>query len=228
MTIENILFIVGSPKARNSSSEALGTYVVDQLVDARLKTRTAHVNKIFRTAKFTEEFLTAYDHADVVLLAYPLYVDTLPYLVTRTMEAIAAHRTQHPAPKPQRIACIGNCGFPEADHLSLSLEICQEFAREVGLEWLGGLAIGEGGAIDGEAVGTIRGRLRNQIAALDMLATAILSDASLPTEAVALAARPIIPQRLYTFMGTVGWNWMAHQNEVRHDLHAAPYARVDG
>lgn len=227
MTITNALFIVGSPKARNSTSESLGNHVVGQLEAAGISVQTIQSNKVFRTEHFTQQFLNAYDEADLVLLAYPLYVDALPYLVTKALETMAAHRAEHPVSQPQRLACIGNCGFPEAQHLELSLEICREFAQETGMRWMGGLAIGEGGAIGGESMKIIAGRARNQIAALDKMAAALIADQEIPEEAIALAARPIIPQRLYTFMGSVGWHMMAHENEVRRDLHAQPYRPTD-
>lgn len=228
MTIQTVLYLVGSPKARSSTSEALGNSVVQQLAAAGIQVHTAYSHKVFRRERSMQQFLQAYDEADLVLLAYPLYVDTLPYLVTKAFEVMVEHRAANPITQTQRLACIGNCGFPEPDHLALSMEVCREFAQEAGMAWYGGLSIGQGGAIHGAPLESIAGRVRHQVRALDRMAEALLADQPIPDEAVELASRPILPPRLYTLMGTVAWHRRAGRNAVRHELHARPYDSAAG
>jgi hypothetical protein len=222
-TIQNALFIVGSPKARHSTSEVLGMHVVDALTQAGIHTETIIAHHALRTSASTASFLACYDQADVVLIAYPLYVDSLPYPLTQLMETMRDHRAQQPIAHTQRLACIGNCGFPEASHLDISVGMCQAFAQETDMAWYGALAIGEGGAISGQALSAIQGRLRHQMAALGMMSQALIADQPIPQEAIELAARPIIPHRMYTLMGTVGWHWQSHAHGVHQDLYAQPF-----
>lgn len=223
MTLSNVLFLVGSPKARNSTSESLGNHVVQQLADADVTVETFYSHLIFRTPKKTEEFIQAFDRTDLLLITYPLYVDSLPYLLTKALETLADHRAHTPSSHQQRLACIGNCGFPEPKHLDLSLEILHQFALETDMDWYGGLAIGEGGAVDGAAIPNIAGRMRHQVQALELMGEALIAGHPIPDEAVELAARPIIPYRLYTLMGAVGWHYLAHQHAVRSKLYDTPY-----
>jgi hypothetical protein len=92
------------------------------------------------------------DAADIVILAFPLYVDGLPYLVTQAFEQIAAHRANETDVWLPLFLAIANCGFPEAAHNATALAICRQFADKAGFAWAGGLALGEGGAISGRSL----------------------------------------------------------------------------
>jgi hypothetical protein len=157
--------------------------------------------------------------ADVFVLVSPLYVDSLPYLVTRVLEAFAPR-----APGAGRcaFASIVNCGFPEPVHCRTAIDIARVFARRAGFEWAGGLALGEGGMIDGrlEALGALGRHVRR---ALDLAAVALLEERAIPVEAVKLMARPLVPARLYTLVGDYGWKRQARRNGVGRQLRARPF-----
>lgn len=106
-----------------------------------------------RTPARHQELFTAVDQADLLILAFPLYVDSLPYLVINALELIAAHRQTQRPPAPTSFVVIANCGFPEAHQNEPALAMCQEFARQAGFVWAGGLALGQGGSLAGRAAG---------------------------------------------------------------------------
>ena len=85
------LLLIGSPKpAGESSSESLGTYLLERLAERGIHTETHHVARAMRTEARTQELLYAVDHADLFILAFPLYVDSLPYLAIEALERIKA------------------------------------------------------------------------------------------------------------------------------------------
>jgi hypothetical protein len=218
------LLLVGSAKpAGESTSEALGGYLAQRLQEHGLATATMHVAHALRTEARTAELLAAVDAAGIVILAFPLYVDGLPYLVTAALERIAAHRRARPAPAPAAFLAIANCGFPEAAHNATALAICREFAGEAGFAWAGGLALGEGGAISGRPLAQVSGMARNAVAALDLAAAALAAGEPVPEEAVELTARPFIPAAAYTLMGDLGWLMLAGRNHVLTRLGAQPF-----
>ncbi len=94
--------------------------------------------------------LSAVDGARIIVLASPLYIDSVPAPVIRAMELIRDHRAHSPAPNEQRLLTIVNSGFPEVRHNFIALEIYKRFAVEAGFTWAGGLALGMGEAIAGE------------------------------------------------------------------------------
>ena len=73
-----------------------------------------HVARAMRTEERTAALLAAVDAADIVILAFPLYVDGLPYLVTQALEQIAARRAGETDIQRPLFLAIANCGFPEA------------------------------------------------------------------------------------------------------------------
>jgi hypothetical protein len=225
------LLLVGSAKpAGGSTSEALGSYLAQHLQERGIATTTMHVARALRTEEGTAALLAAVDAADVVILAFPLYVDSLPYLVTKALERITAHRlgshgtAEAAATRPMFLA-IANCGFPEAAHNATALAICAQFADEAGFEWAGGLALGEGGAISGRPLAEVSGMAHNVVSALDKVAEALAAGRPAPEEAVALMARPFIPATAYMLLGDLGWLMQAWQNRVLTRLGARPFDR---
>jgi hypothetical protein len=220
------LLMIGSAKpAGESSSEALGTYLLERLVERGVQTTTTHLARALRTETRMQEWLQAVDRAELLVLAFPLYVDSLPYLVTQALERIAAHRQALSSPTPASFLAIANCGFPEAQHNATALAICRQFADEAGFAWAGGLALGEGGAISGRSLVEVGGMAHNVVAALDLAAAALAEGEPVPAEAIALMTRPFIPARAYMLMGDVGWLMQARRNRALTRLAERPFGQ---
>jgi hypothetical protein len=147
----------------------------------------------------------ALDAVDLFVLSTPLYVDSLPYLVTRCFERMAEHRARVRSGTSPRLFAIVNCGFPELEHTRTALDICRVFARDAGFEWAGGLGLGEGESLGGRTLESLGGRVRHVRRGLDLAADALAGGRPVPEEAQALLARPMIPARLYTLLGNLGW-----------------------
>ena len=221
------LLLIGSPKpAGESSSESLGAYLLERLAERGIHTETHHVARAMRTEARTQELLHAVDHADLFILAFPLYVDSLPYLAIEALERIAAHRQVQPAPSPASFLAIANCGFPEVRHNQMALAICEQFAAEAGFRWAGGLALGEGGAINGQPLAAAGGMVHNIVDALDLVAIALAAGEPVPAKAAALMARPILPLRAYKLIGDLGWLMQARRNHALTRLRARPFKQV--
>jgi len=83
------------------------------------------------------------DRADLILLAFPLYIDVLVYLPTKALEVIAEHRrAAGDGARLQGLFGLANNGFPEAHQNNLALSILRLFAARSGMTWLGGMALG--------------------------------------------------------------------------------------
>jgi hypothetical protein len=218
------LLLVGSAKpAGESTSESLGGYLLQRLAERGIRAETQHVARALRTGERTDALLAAVDAAGIVILAFPLYVDGLPFLVTQALERIAAHRKVLPSPAPAAFLAIANCGFPEAAHNVTALAICRQFADEAGFAWAGGLALGEGGALSGAPLAERSGMAHNVVAALDLAAEALAAGEPAPEDAVALMARPFLPVSAYMLMGDLGWMMQARGNRVLTRLGARPF-----
>lgn len=222
MRIERAVVLVGSAKpAGASTSEALGRYLCARLAERGVATTLLFVSPSPRSP-VEETLAAALVDADLFVLVSPLYVDSLPYLVTRTLEYLA--RSSPPRRPSAAFAAVINCGFPEAEQCRTALDILRAFARRTGLDWTGGLALGEGGAIDGRSLESLGGLTRHVRAALDRAAAELAEDRAVPAAAVEQFARRLMPGRVYTFMGNMGWRRRAAQNRVASSLDARPFA----
>jgi hypothetical protein len=95
---------------------------------------------------------------------------------------------------------------------------------ETGYEWMGGLALGMGGAIDGKPLTKMGRMVKHILRALDLTAAAADRGQPVPAEAVDLMAKPLMPRWLYTAVGNRGWKQQAKKNGVRNRINARPYA----
>lgn len=219
---KRVLLLVGSPKAPGKSvSEALGAYVIEKMEARGWSSETIFIRTSLQADEGRAALLEAVKTVDLIILSFPLYVDSLPAPVIRAMELIAEQHFE----KKTRLAAIINCGFPGAQHNKVAMSICQRFAHASGLEWAGGLALGMGGAVSSQRLKE-QGRMVGKIIkSLDLAMDALVNSESVPDEAIRLMAKPIIPAWMYTAIGNIGWRRQAKRYGVRKKLRGRPYQR---
>jgi hypothetical protein len=225
--IRHALLLVGSPRTRKSSSQSLGGYLFDQLSAYNIQTETIYIHTSMRSVVRTKALLEAVDTADLVLLTFPLYVDSLPAPVIEALERIAAQRTGQKRTKRQLFAAISNCGFPEAHHNAAPLAICETFAQQAGFEWAGGLALGAGeGLVHGAPLNDAGGPAIPIKKSLEMAAEALTAGEHIPQAAIDLLAKSFIPGWLYRAIGWYGWKQQAKRWGAEKLLKRQPYAEA--
>jgi NAD(P)H-dependent FMN reductase len=212
------LLLVGSPRDP-SNSAALGERLLGLIAVKGWETESARVPP---HPPF-DRLLAAAAAADLVVMSFPLYVDSLPSHLTAFLEALAEQRGSVPPAMAQTLAAICQNGFPEAFHNLTALAICERFAAEAGFAWGGGLAMGMGEAIGRRPLAKAGGMLRHQLRALDLAAAALAEGKPIPPEAVGLMVRPLIPRWLYLWLGNRGWKSEAKKFGTRDRLRDRPY-----
>jgi len=221
---QNLLVLVGSPKT-NSTSGSLAAHLLGSVPETEYSCRTVHLASLLRTEEGRGELLDLALHADVLVIAFPLYVDSLPAPVVHFMEL---YENVRPQGKRQRLLAISNCGFPEAHHNDSALAQAKLFCSQTGIEWIGGLGLGGGGMVDGRPLAERGWFVRHADKALRIAARAIVSDIKLPDNAVELMARPLIPVWFYLLVGDMGWKQQAKKFGAAKRLYDKPYARQTG
>jgi multimeric flavodoxin WrbA len=223
-TIRRAMLLVGSPRTRKSSSASLGGYLFEQLGKQNVQVETIYTHTSVRSPGRMAALFDAVEAADLVVLAFPLYVDSLPAPLIEALERIAVHRAGRERTHPQRLVAIANCGFPEAKHNTMALAVCATFARQAGFDWAGSLALGAGeGIVHGAALDELGGQAFALSKALDLAAEALLAGKPIPQAAVDLMARPVIPGWLYRAMGVYGWREQAKRFGVQKIMKRQPY-----
>jgi multimeric flavodoxin WrbA len=223
--IQRALLLVGSPKTRKSTSNSLGGYLFEQLEARSIQTETIYLHTVLRSPTKMQALLEAVEAADLVVLAFPLYVDSLPAPVIEALERISVHRQGRAKTRRQLFSAVANCGFPEATQCGTALAICEIFARQANFEWAGSLALGGGeGIVGGIPLADLDGRAIPIRKALELAAEALARGQAIPKQAQEILAKPVIPNWVYRLMSTIGWKQRAKRYGVQKSLKRKPYA----
>ena len=214
------LFIYGSPKQEKSSSHAFGKYLMDKLKEQGMEIDEAYTYRAVRSEENMKEALAKMDQADLVILGFPLYVDSIPSRTIKFMEAANEHRKGREG-KQQRFAALCHSGFPESHQNDYAIRICSVFAQESGFTWAGGLSIGQGGGAESMDLATAGKMMRHFTSALDMTAAALAQEKDVPKEAQVEIAKGMAPKWLFVLIVNRGWKKRAKANGV--DRKAMPY-----
>ena len=214
------LLLVGSPRGGQSVSAAIVAYFNELLTSRGLMVGVEWIG-----VRPSEQSVRALEakiaEAEVVGLATPLYVDSLPAPVTETLEMLARVRAK--ASSRPRLLAIVNCGFPEAVHTDTALAICQLFGRQAHFDWIGGLGVGGGGMLEGKPLAEQGGRARAITRALALTAEAIAQGKIVPEEAQHLVRRLPIPAWLYRLLADRAFRKEAKKHRALDRVSSQPY-----
>ncbi len=213
MRQEKITFINGSPRRERGTSASI----------------IEHMRKSVQGSMRTEEvYATGYDIDDKdlmssviesqnIILVSPLYVDALPSEVLEMMSAFEENDL-----KGVSFMAIFNCGFPEASHNNTAITICKNYSESNGMDWLGGLMIGGGGAIDGRPLSP-NGPERHMVKSLEMVCDSLVGNLPIPDEAFDLASRQFFPVWLYMIVANHQWKTRSKARGVKRSLKYRAY-----
>ncbi len=224
------LLIIGSPRGKASVSRALGGHLLRQLEAGGLEVEETSVAAVLGSSERRHALYRATDAADILIVAFPLYVDQLPAPLIQTLELLAERRrgalgmTPWPGPLVQRLVAIVQCGFPETPQNRPAVDIMRQFAKEAGFRWAGGLALGMGGAVGGRSLEKAGGMLRNVVAALDKAAESLIAGGDVPDEATAMMAKPLMPRWFYHAAANWGFRVRLRKNGALKKACDRPYA----
>jgi Flavodoxin-like fold len=220
----NAFLLVGSPKGRNSASYRLGSMLAEGIRKRGAAVSEEMVHEGLRSEDGTARLLDSVDAADLVIFAFPLYIDSLPAPFTRLLELVAEHRTPIASPGTPRLAAIVQCGFPEAHQCDTAVGICRLFAERTGMRWSGALAMGMGGSVGGD-LGKLPGGGKNILDAIGMASESLANGGAIPNAATTLFAKPLMPRWMYTLVGNWGWRMQLRKNKGRRPLAYRPYSQ---
>ncbi len=225
MKPNKVLVLVGSPKGKNSVSNNIATYVQDKFEQNGLETRKTFIARHVKEEKL-EKLVYEIGDFNLLILVTPLYVDSLPSIVIRLMEEIYEHKKMEKDNK-QKLMAIINSGFPEPHHNDLAVDMCKNFAFKSHIEWIGGVKIGMGPALDSGPLkqsGRISQNLRNN---LDIIVDYLSKNRQVPEEIFNKASKPLMPLFLSKFMlrwfGGKMWVNMAEDEHVKKNMRYRPY-----
>ena len=221
---KKVLLLVGSPKGETSTSASLGNYLISKFGKFGMTCEKGFIHRLVNREDKIQSLFKMIDRADLIILTFPLYVDSLPAPVIKAMELIKEYKNTVESKNSKNFIAIVNSGFPEASQSTVALQICRIFSKECDLIWKGGIALGMGGAIGGVPLLEKAGMARNVIKGLDLVAQALKDDKKIPQEAIDLFSKKFIPTIFYNRFGNLGWRVQASRYGVKKKIKDKPYS----
>ena len=222
----NVLLLIGSPRCERSNSYVIGKFLLDKLKEKGLSCEEAFVNRLVNTREGNEKLLKSVDNADIIVLAAPLYVDSLPSQTIKALELIHEHRKAVSPKKSQLLAAIMNNGFPEKEHMDIAIKIIRNFAQEANFKWGGGIRVGWGAALNSEPLKENKGMTRKLTRGLSLASVNLSNGKKLSEEAERLASAPFLPLLLVKIMKinlNRSWDKQAKDNNAKAKMYYRPY-----
>ncbi len=224
------LLLIGSPRGLKSTSEIIGSYLLNKLQQKGVEAEKVWIYPLMKSDKGQENLLSSVNRSDIIVFIFPLYWDSQPSLVIKTMELIALYRKSIENPKKHQLIGISNSGFPETHHNDTVLAICRRFAKETGMEWIGGMGISGGEALGfmSEALGNkplekLGFMSRNDRKSLDFIVEALTTEETVPQQIIDKRIKRPVPNWMYVLLGTIFIRREAKKNKVLGKIYNRPY-----
>jgi len=219
MQINKGLLLIGSPKQKNSTSYALGNYLVQKL--SQYTFDTYYATELIKGEK--DYFIKQINEADLVIISFPLYVDNLPAPLIEVLENIEENRVK--SDKKQKLMAIVNCGFPEKFHNNVALRICKHFSDANNFHWIGGLRVGAGPMVKINKDEKINIMMKNKIKGFDLIASSIIKDENISDRAIKLVEKKMVPHFLYALVVNHGFKNFSKKCGTISKLHDKPFLK---
>lgn len=159
--------------------------------------------------------------ADTLLIAFPLYVDSLPMPLIKTLEAIEKESKNLSLPK---VYGISQCGFYEASQNKTALKIVENFCERLSLRWQFGIGIGAGVLLN-HTKDIKHGPTKPIYDGICFLCKDINKNLDEKRENVYIS--PSLPRFLYKLGGNMMWRKQAKINKVADKINLAPFQREE-
>lgn len=205
-----IAMINGSPKAKDSSSEATLQALREVMGDGQLS--DSQITEVdFRKPQLSEQQVEQLEEQDIWVLAFPLYVDGIPSHVLSCLAQLESYFKEKTKPQVT-VYCLVNCGFYEGEQCGLALEMVENWCVKSGWQWGQGVGIGAGGmlaSIKNVPVG--KGPKKNLGKALETVAVNMATRSG--GENIFIV--PNFPRFAYKFAAEMGWRQLVKENGLK-------------
>jgi hypothetical protein len=220
---QNIILLLGSPKRKRSSSESFGNYVFNQINKEGISKKVLHVGGALKNDQAWDEFVSALEDAETIILTFPLYWDSLPSHLVEAFERF--YEQKGGIQKPHNFYVIVHNGFPEPWHSESAIDICKCFAKKMDYRWQGALNIGGGAAIGGKPLEDTGGMTYKLRETLDTAAEAIGRGEPIPKNVLEHLSKPMYPTWFAVVLGGFGWRKLAKRRGAKTSLRSKPYEK---
>ncbi len=219
---QRVVILSGSPKVNQDEavSDCLAKFCANFLAEASLDVQVISVRETLLHRK-TEEAFAAVQHADAIVVIFPLYFFCMPAMLTRFLQDFAVSYPS--ATRKTNVYAIVNCGFPEPEINLEAMRVMESFSQHTGRTFGGGVLIGCGGMLIDAQQAPVMKPVFDSIEGLLTRVKCDLNYTEPPKKTLSNTVAKF-PRFLYFLAGNTGWRMMARKNGLRQgDLLRRPY-----
>ena len=193
--------INGSPKIGNSNSMNFLNYISEYLEEYN----------IYDLKKNSyEEILNNIEMSEVILFAFPLYVDSPTSLLIQFLDYIYDENIDL---TNKKIYVVINCGFIEGEQNITGLNIIKRWCEKVGAKYLGSLLIGAGEIVGKPSYKYIT---KKAYKALHKFSVDVSNKEYVDTN---ITTMDLLNNKLYCMLANMSWTKTGRKNKLsRKDL----------
>lgn len=204
-----LIFINGSPKAKDSASECMLGDLKAYLKHAENQIFDLHIQK----PQLEEAELKLAASCDGMVFAFPLYVDGIPSHLLECLTQLEHYFKEHNYPE-KAVYAIVNCGFYEGEQNELALDVMENWSQKARCIWGQGIGVGAGGmTIALKKVKPGKGPKKAVGQAMKQMASHIENREAAPNLFVTFR----FPRWLYKRMAEMGWKQAVKDNGLKKE-----------
>jgi hypothetical protein len=221
--MKKAVLLIGSPRDGATTSGSLGEHLMKLLAAKGIETRSHVLSRSMMSEASCDEMMKGVASSDIIVLSYPMYMDSPPSNVIRWMELVRDDGLA--GLEGKTFLAIGNCEDPDPRKLDVSIMIMRNFSDGNRMRWAGGLRMPMSCAIDGASLETAGRKGRWAMKALDIAAAALADGQTMPEEADALMSRSPMRELSYVSRTNKAWKRRAKEKGTRANLMDRPFLR---
>lgn len=218
------VLVLSASNRQKSNSASIGRYLAGRLEVTGTRVSFLETGLKETTGGSHPALMGAVSESRKIVLVSSLYHDSLNFAGTSLLEKISQRIPPATGDIGASFYAIIHSGYPEPIHCRVALEICREFTREIGWNWMGGITSGGTSTIGGQPLEKLGFMTRNLRKALDLVSLAISEGVPIPREAIRIGRKPFVPPRILLFFANLMMRWEAWKSGTK-DLDAQPYGK---
>lgn len=252
--MKKIIILNGSPQRKRSDSTSfiLGKYIIRKFKKNEIDAGMVNVDECLSSVESVKKLIDSVLLADCLIFIAPVYLDTLPFGITKIMEEL--HRTLGKEKLANKsLLSIIHCGYMEVKHTSIATSVCRFFAKKTNMKWLGGFTLSGGPTLIVDiGVSRTGSKVSNEIdyvsagmktheprelgiffklltrniwAGLDAIVNSIIEGRTISKKYFGLMNKSIFPKRFMSMVDRWWLNVNACNNHAEKILYAMPLER---
>ncbi|AAK78731.1 hypothetical protein BJV85_003254 [Clostridium acetobutylicum] len=211
--MKNICFINGSPRSKKANS-TLYLNLIDKSLDSKNYTKYYIDTTSSIKGDLESTFKTLLD-ADYIILAFPLYVYSMPSLLVRFLEDYYIYlKNKDTISQKTNLYAVVNCGFPDAKMNVEALKIVFNCCKKLNINFRFGIGIGAGEFVNFSKNNPLLNKLSSCVyKSINKITYDIENQVSI--EINNIFVNPKIPRRLFFIFGHIFWKKWAKRNGIK-------------